>query len=177
MSIGPAGKWEQKRGLQWVWPLSLAQYDRRPTLRENERTAIGSMFEGSRRREFAREPWRTRLSRLLAPILDALKLTGAARPTLGGVVSVLLNEMRCRNSSYWSWRESDWEGMLRISTRTYSRVHGVRGDARSQLLALALLLRRIHDPRLCGEFDRILLAKRVFGEASVEASASRVAET
>jgi len=67
--------------------------------------------------------------------------------------------------------------MLRISTRTYSRVHGVRGGARSHLLALALLLCRIHDPRACGEFDRLLLARRVFGETSVEVSASRVAET
>jgi hypothetical protein len=150
MSTGLAGKWEQRRSLRWVWPLNLAKYDQAPTLREDERTTIENIFEGSRRREFAREPWRTQLSRLLTPILD--------------LVSVLLNEMWCRNSSYWSWKESDWESMLRISTRTYSRVHGVRGDARSHLLAFALLLRRIHDPRQCGEFDRILLAKRVFGE-------------
>ena len=176
MSIGLAGKVEPKRSLRWVWPLNLAQYDQTPTVRDDERTAIQEMFEGSRRREFAREPSRTKLSRLLTPIIDSLKLTGATRETLGGVVSVLFNQMWCRNSSYWSWRENDWEGMLRISTRTYSRVHGVRGDARSHLLALALLLRRIHDPRACGEFDRILLAKRVFGEAGVEASASRVAE-
>src|SRR5712664_810584 len=177
MSMGLAGKWEQRLSLKWVWPLNLAKYDQAPTLRKDERTTIENMFEGARRREFAREPWRTQLSRLLTPILDTLKLTGASRETLGGVVSVLLNEMWCRNSSYWSWKESDWESMLRISTRTHSRVHGVRGDARSHLLAFALLLRRIHDPRQCGEFDRILLAKRIFGEASVEASASRVAET
>src|SRR5258708_5752151 len=175
MSIGLAGKVEPKRSLRWVWPLNLTQYDQTPTLRGDERTTIQEMFEGSRRREFAREPWRSKLSRLLTPIIDSLKLTGATRETLGGVVSVLLNQMWCRNSSYWSWRENDWEGMLRISTRTYSRVRGVRGDARSHLLALALLLRRIHDPRACGEFDRILLAKRVFGETSVEASVSRVA--
>lgn len=110
MSIGLAGKVEPKRSLRWVWPLNLTQYDQTPTLRGDERTAIQEMFEGSRRREFAREPWRSKLSRLLTPIIDSLKLTGATRETLGGVVSVLLNQMLCRNSSYWSWRENDWEG-------------------------------------------------------------------
>ena len=54
--------------------------------------------------------------------------------------------------------------MLQPSMATYSRVYGVRGDTRPHLMALALLLRLIRDPRPCGEFDRIMLAKRVFGE-------------
>src|SRR5260370_25034596 len=32
---------------------------------------------------------------------------GATRETLGGVVSALLNQMWCRNTSYWSWRVND----------------------------------------------------------------------
>ena len=177
MSIGRAGRWEQKQKLQWVWPLDLAQYDQRSTLKEEERTAIGILLEGPRRKEFAREPWKTKLSRLLAPILDALEFTGATRAIRGGVVGILLREMLRRDSSLWIWREHNWEGMLRASMATYSRVHGVRADTRPHLMALGLLLRRIHDPRRLGEFDRIALAKRVFGEASVEASAKRVAET
>jgi len=44
-------------------------------------------------------------------------------------------------------------------------------------MAVGILLRRIHDPRRFGEFDRIGLAKKVFGKAVVEAADSRVAET
>jgi hypothetical protein len=176
MNIVLAMGCEEKRNRQWVWPLDLARYDQEPTLRRAERAALRNIFEGTRRKEFAREPWRTKLGRPLAPILDALALSGAPRETRGGVVSILFHEMLRRERSFWEWKERDWQAMLRISSRTYSRVHGVRADARCHLLALALLLRRIDDPRCCGEFDRILLAKRVFGEASVEASTRRVAE-
>src|SRR5271165_2332658 len=134
MSVGAAGKWAQKQKLHWVWPLDLAQYDQRPTLKEEERTAIGILLEGPRRKEFAREPWKTRLSRLLAPILDALEFTGATRPIRGTVVGILLREMQRRDSSLWSWREQAWEGMLRTSMATYSRVHGVRADTRPHLM-------------------------------------------
>src|SRR6185437_16659957 len=123
MSAGQAGKWEQKQTLQWIWPVDLARYDQRPTLKEEERPAIGILLDGPRRKEFAREPWKTRLSRLLAPILDALEFSGAARPIRGGVVGILLREMLRRDSHLWSWREQAWEDMLRTSMATYSRVH------------------------------------------------------
>src|SRR5260370_33407020 len=57
--------------------------------------------------------------------------------------------------------------MLRVSTRTYSCLHGVRGDARSHLLALDMFLRRIDYPRGYGKFDRTLFAKRFSGERQV----------
>lgn len=176
MSTLASGPCKQERDRQWVWPLELARYDQRPTLSGEEQEALRAIFEGGRRKQFAREPWRTKLHRLLAPILDGLALTAAPRETRGGVVSILFHEMLCRDDCFWGWKEHDWHNILRTSTGTYSRVHGVRADARCHLLALALLLRRIDDPRCCGDFDRILLAKRVFGEAIVEASAQRVAE-
>jgi integrase len=176
MSIGPAKKREEKRSVQWDWPLSLARYDQKPTLSKGERAAIEGMLEGPRRKEFVREPWKTRLRRLLRPILDALELAGARQPISGTVVGILLREMLHRDSSFWSWAEHEWVAMLHPSMASYSRVHGVRADTRPQLMAVSLLLRRIRDPRPCGEFDRILLAKRVFGQASVDASAKRITE-
>src|SRR5277367_5339451 len=92
----------------WIWPLNVPQYDRRPALRAEEQIAIAAMLEGRRRREFACEPWKTKLSPLLAPIVDSLKFSGATRPILGSVVTFLFNEMLRRNSSLWSWRERDW---------------------------------------------------------------------
>jgi hypothetical protein len=177
MSLLQVGTQNEQRKRLWVWPLDLTQYDRRSALRAQERIAIATMFEGKRRREFGREPWKTKLSQLLAPIVDALKFSGATRPILGSIVTFLSNEMLCRNSSLWSWRECDWESMLRVPIRTYSRARGVRGEIRPHMLALALLLRRIRDPRRCGHFERVPLANKVFGEPSVEASTRRIPET
>jgi len=176
MSVGPAKKREQERRVRWDWPLDLARYDQKPTLSKGERTAIKEMLEGPRRKEFSRDPWKTRLRRLLTPVLDTLEFTGAKQPVTGTLIGILLREMSRRKSSFWSWEEHEWVGMLQPSMATYSRVYGVRGDTRPHLMALALLLRRIRDPRPCGEFDRIMLAKRVFGEASVQASAKRTTE-
>jgi hypothetical protein len=44
-------------------------------------------------------------------------------------------------------------------------------------MALGILQRRIHDPRRFGEFDRVGLAKKVFGDAAIEEASNRVAET
>jgi integrase len=170
----------KKRGLEtrvrWNWPLDLARYDQKPALSTGERSAIKEMLKGPRRKEFSREPWKSTLRRLLTPVLDALEFTGAQQPITGTLIGILLREMSRRESSFWSWAEHEWVGMLQPSMATYSRVYGVRGDTRPHLMALALLLRRIRDPRPCGEFDRIMLAKRVFGEANVQASAKRTAE-
>jgi len=174
---GLARKSEQKEKRQWAWPLDLAQYDQRPTLREEERSAIRVLLKGPRGKQFAREPWRTKLHRLLEPILDALKITRAVVPVRGTVARLLLREMLRNDCSFWKWKESRWDEVLRASMASFCRVHGVREDARPHLIALGILLRRIHDPRHFGEFDRIGLAKKVFGEAAVEAADNRVAET
>jgi hypothetical protein len=177
MSVVPAGMRDEQRKQVWAWPLDLAQYDRRPALTAEERIEIAVMFEGNRRREFACEPWKRKLSPLLTPIVDTLKFTGATRPILGSVVTFLFNEILRRYRSFWGWSECDWEAMLRTPIRNYSRARGVRGEIRPHMLALALLLRRIRDPRRFGEFERVPLASKVFGAANVEASTRRITET
>jgi integrase len=174
---GLARKSEQKEKRRWAWLLDLAQYDQRPTLREEEQSAIRVLLKGPRGKQFGREPWQTRLDRLLKPILDALKITRAVDPVRGTVVRILLREMFRNDSSFWKWKVGHWDAVLRTSMATFSRIQGVRADARPHLMALGILLRRIHDPRRFGEFDRIGLAKKVFGEAAVEAADTRVAET
>jgi hypothetical protein len=59
----------------------------------------------------------------------------------------------------------------------YCRVQGVPTHSRPHLMALGILQRRIHDPRRFGEFDRVGLAKKVFGDAAIEEASNRVAET
>jgi integrase len=113
----------------------------------------------------------------LEPVLDDLKITCAVESVRGTVVRILLREMFRSDSSFWKCKEGDWDEVLRTSMATFSRVQGVRADARPHLMAVGILLRRIHDPRRFGEFDRIGLAKKVFGKVAVEAADSRVAET
>ena len=102
MSVGPAKKREQERRVRWDWPLDLARYDQKPSLSKGERTAIKEMLEGPRRKEFSREPWKTRLRRLLTPVLDTLEFTGAKQPVTGTLIGILLREMSRRESSFWS---------------------------------------------------------------------------
>jgi integrase len=113
---------------------------------------------------------------LLEPISDALDITGAEETVRGTAVGILLREMLRHNCSMWKWEEHHWEGLLRISMGSYCRVQGVQAHSRPHLMALAILLQRIRDPRRFGEFDRTGLAKKVFGDAAVEEAVKRVAE-
>ena len=160
-----------------MWQLDLARYDRRGALSEGEREAIRTVLRGPGRQEFTREPWRTRLCRLLEPISDALDTSGAEETVRGTAVVILLREMLRHNCSIWKWGEHHWDGLLRKSVGTYHSVQGVQTHSRPHLMALAILLRRIRDPRRFGEFDRTGLAKKVFGDAAVEEAVKRVAET
>jgi len=121
--IGGLGrKSEQEGKRRWAWPLDLARYDQTLTLREEERSAIRFSLKGPRRKQFAREPWRTKLYRLLEPVLDALKITCAVEPVRGTVVRIFLREMFRSDSSFWKWKEGDWDEVLRTSMATFSRV-------------------------------------------------------
>jgi hypothetical protein len=109
MNVAPSRKLEQRETLRWVWPLDVAQYDQRATLSKEERSAILVLLKGPRRKQFACEPWQTRLNRLLKPILDALKITGAAEPARSTVVMILLREMLRHDCSFWKWKQSHWD--------------------------------------------------------------------
>jgi integrase-like protein len=178
MTAASARKAEPKqKGRRWVWQLDLARYDRRAALSAAEREAIRAVLRGPGRRQFTCERWRTRLHRLLEPISDALDITGAEETVRGTAVGILLREMLRNNRSIWRWGEEHWHRLLRMSMGNYCRVQGVQAHSRPHLMALAILLRRIRDPRRFGEFDRTGLAKKVFGDAAVEQAVKRVAET
>jgi integrase len=114
----------------------------------------------------------------LKPILDALDITGATQETVRGTaVGVLLREMLRHDCSIWRWEEHHWDSLLRKSVGAYHRVHEVQNHSRPHLMALAILLQRIRDPRRFGEFDRTGLAKKVFGDAAVDEAVERVAQT
>jgi hypothetical protein len=154
--IGPQGK-----GRRWVWQLDLARYDHRAHLSEKEREAIGAVLRGPGRQQFACEPWRTTLHRLLEPISDALDITGAKEKTVRGTsIGILLRWMLRHDCSIWKWGEHHWDALLGKSVGSYRRVHGVQANSRPHLIALAMLLRRIRDPRRFGEFDRTGWLKR-----------------
>lgn len=162
---------------QWAWPLNVAKYDRRVSLSKRERHAMLALLRGLRSKQFDRQPRLSMLNRLLEPILDALRITRAEEPTHGTVVRILLREMVRYDSAFWKWKDAEWDAVLRASMVAFARVHGARGDTRPQLMAIAVLVRGVRDPRRFGEFDRIGLAKKVFGDAPVEASAGRIAGT
>jgi len=115
--------------------------------------------------------------RLLESIWNALDITGAEELVRGTAAGILLRAMLRYDCSIWKWGEHHWDGLLSISMTNYCRVQGVPTHSRPHLMALGILLRRIHDPRRFGEFDSVGLAKKVFGDAAIEEASNRVAET
>ena len=125
---------------------------------------------------YRRDPWRTRLGRLLDPMLDALKLTGASKTDAGLVIKVVLRHMQRRGCSFWKWTESDWGDIVHNTIAGFERRNIVSARSRPYLMAVCLLLGRISDLRHLGNFDRAGLALKVFGPA-VELSIKRIADT
>ena len=157
--------------------VNVAKYDRRVSLSKRERHAMLALLRGLRSKQFDRQPRLSMLNRLLEPILDALRITRAEEPTYGTVVRILLREMVRYDSAFWKmegrrvgWSAPGVDGGFRPRACT-------RGDTRPQLMAIAILVRGVRDPRRFGNLTGLDWRKKVFGDAPVEASAGRIAGT
>ena len=98
--------------------------------------------------------------RLLDPLLDALKLTGASKTDAGLVIKVVLRHMQRRGCSFWKWTESEWGDIVHNTVAGFEQKNTISARSRPYLMAVCILLGRISELRHLGNFDRAGLATK-----------------
>lgn len=159
----------------WKWPLNLDRYNRSPSLSAVELKTIRVLrkkWHGCYRMDW----WVSRLERLVRPILDAQKLFPLSNRDRMSMLRILLREMERRRSSLWSWSGRSWMTICGASRSACALRYGKDGDVRASLMAVAVALKRPIDLQRCGVFERVMLARKIFGKTVVEATVKRVIE-
>jgi hypothetical protein len=148
----------------WTPPVSPAAYDRRVALGREERRALALIADRPGR-------WPVgvaeALARFTAPVNDVLAVAGlrpgswAGAPTRGDLLQAIGRE----RMAFWGWDRVQWQ-------RT---VAAGNVDVRQLLIAVAYQLCAINDlHREIRGFKMRLFCGRVFGDAAVEETVSRI---
>jgi hypothetical protein len=159
----------------WQWPFEANRYDRAIDLTDEERSELRRLV----RRHEQRGHWpsrRFRLIRLRQPMLDALELTGGRDNAFNSMLSVLVLEMNHRQCSFWGWTPGDWAEVLCASGREFEHRYPVTSGGRQHLIAFAYLLNPELDLDKLGAFERVGMARKVFGPSRVNGAIRRVHE-
>ena len=154
--------------------INLNAYDRTPSLSHAEQAALASVC--SHRYQMVLAPEETALWRLLAPIVDVLRMVGIPDPT--GARSVMLREMHRRQTAFWAWDEPVWSSILGSSGRNFQESVTSESGVRIHLLVLAYQLcglRRLH--RRVGMVRLPQFADLVFGHGTALAAVDEVNTT
>ncbi|MBV9544075.1 MAG: hypothetical protein JOY61_06830, partial [Chloroflexi bacterium] len=127
-----------------------------------------------------RPEWR-RLDRLVRPLRDALfslhiPPTTHHRRTADYAVAMALHACAETGSPFWSWNASGWVAVAGADQAAFFRQypHWADGGERSYLVALAYILSGFTAFELLGKFNRLALARRVFGAPRIDGAVSRI---
>ncbi|MFW2243959.1 tyrosine-type recombinase/integrase [Rhodococcus opacus] len=167
----------------WTFPLSLERYDQRGELTDAECRALRELGPKALRRNRARGiPRRTAthwtaLARLVEPLDTAragLHHGDDTRFRRAGAhaAAIILQNCVDTSRSYWAWTTEDWAQLCGSSAEAFvaARELPTETTVRPFLLALAYLLGGFDDFQLLGTFNRLHLARFVFGAGIVEES-------
>lgn len=167
----------------WTFPVSLERYDRRKELTDAERRALRNLSPKALRRNKARGiPRRTAthwtaLVRLVEPLDTAragLHHGDDARFRRAGAHAAAIILQNCADTgrSYWAWTTEDWAQLCGSSAEAFlaARELPTETTVRPFLLALAYLLGSFEAFQLLGTFNRLHLARLVFGAEAIEES-------
>lgn len=170
---------------RWASPAQLNNYDKCPSLTEEEQRALQSLVDSQRR-------WgdgglggprqiQEALSRLLKPVQDALRIISGEPSNNGSkdmAAAALLRACHREGRAYWGWSPEVWQRILGHTQAQFFQENGslVDGSARQYLIAASYLLGCFRQVRRLGDFDRAALARKVFGHLDVEAALQPVQE-
>jgi integrase len=161
----------------WHWPVDVTRYDRRVELSPVE---AGELAAIAGRPSGRHGHWSNRmleaLQRLRQPVMDVLAWTGARHNARCSVLAVLVIEMHRRQQAFWGWSADQWSRTICLSGVAFQARYQGPHDSRSHLLALSYLLCDFTDLEHLGAFDRLSLARKVFGRERVDAVIQRVVE-
>lgn len=152
----------------WRWPLELAAYDRTDSLSAAE--AVELAYVTGRRGRQGHWPQRT------VRALDALAVTGADEQARCNVQAIVASEMHHRQRSFWAWAPAAWHALLGDSVaRFQERFPRAPYTVRPHLMAAGRCTALTpNDLRAFWRFERVSLARKVFGQAPVDAAVERV---
>ncbi|MDQ6671453.1 MAG: tyrosine-type recombinase/integrase [Chloroflexota bacterium] len=166
----------------WDWPIDLARYDRAPLpLTDDEAAALDTLGWGVRWwRRSNRAEWR-RLERLVRPLSDAcfglhIPATSHHRRAADYAVAMVLQACAETGLSFWSWDPASWVAVVGADQEAFFRRYPswADGGERSYLVALAYLLSGFTAFELLGKFNRLALARRIFGPRRVDTAVGRI---
>ena len=168
---------------RWTSSVELNAYDRCPTLAQKEQQALQVLASSQRRwgdngREGASQI-RDALRRILEPVEDALAVMEGRRSDKDMAAAALLRACHREGCTYWGWSPEIWRRILGHTQAQFFGENGslVDGAGRQYLIAVAYLLGCFRQIRLLGNFERIALARKVFGDQAVDAALEPVQET
>jgi hypothetical protein len=110
-------------------------------------------------------------------MFDVLSATGADDSSRSSALSVLVAEMQRRGQAFWGWTANDWSETLCPSGRAFDAGHRLPRSCRAHLIAFAYLVGPPLDLEALGPFDRLSLARKVFGRTTVDAAIRWVVTT
>ncbi len=163
---------------RWQWPIELTAYDRTLTLRPSEHAALmalGWELRRGRCHDRQRPEWAA-IERLVRPLDDArhslfIPDDPRHRRSARDAVGIILHACAATQQTFWAWSAAHWiDEVLTESQQRFGQVYPgwIDASVRPYLVALAYLLDCFTAFERLGLFNRLALAKRVFGPTLVQ---------
>lgn len=153
------------------WPLRLPAYDRH-ALTSDEHDLLAVVLKRREAALYWFDQAQIDLARLVAPVVDALKLFDTKPKYRNELLGGLLRDQFDRNSVFWEWADDQWEMSFRA---VVERKHqGVVASQMSLFLHIAYLLGGPAAFAYREHFDSLRLAQLVFQSTDFAAQQKRV---
>jgi integrase len=92
----------------WRWPFASETYNRSAALTEEERAFLTEEYRADRTGGCLELPALAKMQRLLQPLYDVFLYIEISPSKRKELVSLFLQEMQQRQTSFWSWTDQDW---------------------------------------------------------------------
>jgi hypothetical protein len=181
LAVLPSAEIDAKR--RWTSLVELNAYDKYPALSQNEKQALQALAKSQRRWGDGGSEGASQiqggLRRLLQPVKDALAVMPGRHSDKDTAAAALLRACQRERRAYWGWSSAVWQRILGHNQAEFFCENGslVDGAARQYMIAAAYLLGCFRQVRLLGNFDRLALARKVFGAETVKAALKPIQET
>jgi len=184
-SAPPAAVIEAVAAGAWSWPIDSARYNRRPELTSRESAALRRLgMNVRRRRGYVRDApeWRA-ITRLLRPLDDARAAlwcpdTRHHRRAITDAIGLVLLRCAEEDTAFWGWTDEDWARLIGTSVAEFERPWPgwIDGTIRPYVTSYAYVLGNFTDFHYLGNFDKLPVAWRVFGRATVDDAIRRIGD-
>ena len=163
----------------WIWPPDRGHYDTSPDLSVAETAALAVLRSDLRRwRRGVGTHWGD-LRRLVRPLGDARATMHAeserSRRGADNAVAYILLNCAAEGSAFWAWDSVAWTRVCAPSARCFQEESPLwTVDSRPFVIGLSYLVGAFTEPLQIGEFERVSLARKLFGSDAVDDAVTRI---